>query len=196
MFFPYSLCLRSTQTRATSSTVKQRGSISVSPWWTFLRSASGYQKECLRRLWKKRLKMRVRTGLIGLLLCPRSFQPIWSSTSLHSVPGVQYATLICLWSIVFLPVSTHCTWDCLFPADNTFDPPPILTPFPPAPSWNQKGSWEPVKTDDLIWSLGKYWREAVFSTTGEGPAPQKQWRERISSHTDLKLWGEGTLYST
>lgn len=99
MFFPYSLCLRSTQTRATSSTVKQRGSISVSPWWTFLRSASGYQKECLRRLWKKRLKMRVRTGLIGLLLCPRSFQPIWSSTSLHSVPGVHSMQL----SFVFGP---------------------------------------------------------------------------------------------
>lgn len=51
--------LRSTQMKATSSTAKPRGSTSASPWWTSLRSASGYQRWRSKACWRRRGKKRV-----------------------------------------------------------------------------------------------------------------------------------------
>lgn len=82
--FFHSVPVRSTQTRATSSTATQQGSTWVSPWWISSRSASGYQKACLRRIWKRRLKTRVRFSSTG---CRSSFliHSIWSD-----IPSVLY----------------------------------------------------------------------------------------------------------
>lgn len=40
--------------KATSSTAKPRGSTSASPWWTSLRSASGYQRWRSKACWRRR----------------------------------------------------------------------------------------------------------------------------------------------
>lgn len=94
LFCPYSA--RFTQTRAISSTATQQGSTWVSPWWIFLRSASGYQKVCSRRSWKKRLKTRVKSSSAG---SRSSFliHSIWSDISsvLYLCPSTAKFSIIC-----------------------------------------------------------------------------------------------------
>lgn len=109
----YSLCLRSTQTKATSFTVKQHGSTSASPWWTSSRNASGYQNECLRKPWRRRAKTRVSSASWGSR-APTPSCPFVRLPNLHPVPvpkhntGIQSSTicnshlfllnLICIWT--------------------------------------------------------------------------------------------------
>lgn len=125
-----SLCLRSTRTKATSSTAKPRGSTSASPWWTSSRSASGYRRSCLRRRWRRRAKTRVSLAS----LCPRILPLLirFACPNLHPVPVPEaqhlaysrprYATLspaLCsIWFCIWTPQCPHAEPEtAFFPAD-------------------------------------------------------------------------------
>lgn len=118
--------LRSTQMKATSSTAKPRGSTSASPWWTSLRSASGYQRWRSKACWRRRGKRRV-----SLASWPVHAQqafpvlpltPSWSSfrhrqsSSLPRFPIIQ-----CSFG---LPASACWSRDCLSGWGQIYSPPP------------------------------------------------------------------------
>lgn len=72
--------------------------------------------------------------------------------------------------------------------------PPVFIPPPPKPrpsvQTQKVPPEEPTKTDDLTRYFGQtearsIRQEAVFLTV-KGPAPQKQWRESLGSHTDFQ----------
>lgn len=173
-----SLCLRSTRTKATSSTAKPRGSTSASPWWTSSRSASGYRRSCLRRRWRRRAKTRVSLAS----LCPRILPLLirFACPNLHPVPVPEaqhlaysrprYATLspaLCsIWFCIWTPPCPHAEPEtAFFPADWRSNSTSILPPHPliPPPEFrSQKSappSGEPTQTDDqtrrFFWNIPK-----------------------------------------
>lgn len=87
---PSCVFLRSTQMKATSSRVRPPGSTSPSLWSTSSRSASGYRRECLRRFWRRRVKMRVSSTHPPRPDAPPSVQS--STTTPGPTRSCQYAT--------------------------------------------------------------------------------------------------------
>lgn len=86
------LFLRSTQTKATSFTLKRHGSTSASPWWTSLRNASGYQKSCSRECWRGKAETMISLAVPAPPKNPPTHKFCWTLTSIQTLcPAVDYS---------------------------------------------------------------------------------------------------------
>lgn len=193
---------RSTQMKATSFTAKQQGSTSASPWWTSSRNASGYLKECLRRHWKKRVKTRVSLASLGpppSPSCPSIRPTATPSTCPKHNTGVQSSTicnchlfLLHLFWFDSLHLDSPCPhaepWDCLssrrqidsFAHPHSSSSAPSSDPKGPLESQQRLMTWHDVL------EYTDWFNRKLSPVQQDGPAPQQQWRESISSHTDYQ----------
>lgn len=199
MCFPSPLCLRSTQMKATSFTAKQHGSTSASPWWTSSRNASGYQKECLKRRWRKRVKTRVSLPAPAPPSLTTTVPLLHPVTVLKHNSGVQLSTIrpsSVLCSLFFWIDSLHLGSDRPHAEPETASPAedgssPTCTPILPSsssalsfnrealpPTESQQKNWRP---DTMFWSI-PIQRKAVSFTAGWSSSSKAVERNRQLSH--------------